>query len=66
MYKHFFKRLLDIIILGVARSIRHLKTNLGKKNAFQKMMRLIDEMEFEGLRDADEIKKWDLAEVVKV
>ncbi|MBR5630386.1 MAG: polysaccharide deacetylase family protein [Bacteroidales bacterium] len=49
-----------------ARYVRHLKTNLGKKNAFQKMMRLIDEMEFVGLRDADEIKKWDLAEVVKV
>lgn len=49
-----------------ARYVRYLKTNLGKKNAFQKMMRLIDEMEFVGLRDADEIKKWDLAEVVKV
>ena len=49
-----------------ARYVRHLKTNLGKKNAFQKMMRLIDEMEFVGLRDADEIKNWDLAEVVKV
>lgn len=49
-----------------ARYVRYLKTNLGKKNAFQKMMRLIDEMEFVGLRDADEIKNWDLAEVVKV
>ena len=49
-----------------ARYVRYLKTNLGKKNAFQKMMRLIDEMEFVGLRVADEIKNWDLAEVVKV
>ena len=37
-----------------ARYVRYLKSNLGKKNAFDKMMRLIDETEFAGLRQADE------------
>lgn len=49
-----------------ARYVRHLKTNLGKKNAFQKMMRLIDDMEFVGLREADEKTNWSLAEVVRL
>ena len=49
-----------------ARYVRHLKTNLGKKNAFQKMMKLIDDMEFVGLPEADEKTNWDLAEVVRV
>lgn len=49
-----------------ARYVRYLKTNLGKKNAFQKMMKLIDDMEFVGLREADEKTNWSLAEVVRL
>ena len=41
-----------------ARYMRYLKSNLGKKNAFGKMMRLIDKMEFVGLRQADEEIYW--------
>ena len=37
-----------------ARYMRYLKSNLGKKNAFDKMMKLMDETEFAGLRQADE------------
>ena len=41
-----------------ARYTRYLKSNLGKKNAFHKMMQLIDEMEFVGLEQADEMMVW--------
>jgi len=41
-----------------ARYVRYVKSNLGKKNAFQKMMRLIDDMKFVGLRQADEVIDW--------
>ena len=41
-----------------ARMTRYVKSNMGKKNAFDKMMRLIDEMEFVGLRQVDEMIEW--------
>ena len=49
-----------------ARYVRYLKSNLGKKNAFQKMMRLIDDMEFVGLQQADREMDWEVAKVVKL
>lgn len=49
-----------------ARYKRYLKTNLGKKNAFQKMMRLIDAVEFVGLQQADKMADWDTAPIVKL
>lgn len=47
-----------------ARYVRYLKSNLGKKNASQKMMRLIDEMVFVNLQQADEVIDWAAAPVV--
>lgn len=49
-----------------ARYVRYLKSNLGKKNAFQKMMRLIDDMGFVGLQQADGEMDWEVAKVVKL
>lgn len=48
------------------RYVRYLKTNLGKKNAFEKMMKLIDVMNFVGLQQADEMIDWNSAPVVKL
>ncbi len=47
-----------------ARYKRYLKSNLGKKNAFQKMMQLIDEMEFVGVQQATEAIEWAAAPIV--
>lgn len=47
-----------------ARYMRYLKSNLGKKNAFDKMMKLIDETEFVGLRQADETIDWSSTAIV--
>lgn len=47
-----------------ARYVRFMKTNLGKKNAFSKMMRLIDDMNFVNLQQADEAIDWTAAPVV--
>lgn len=47
-----------------ARYVRHLKSNLGKKNAFQKMTRLIDKMGFVGIQQADEATDWTIVSVV--
>lgn len=47
-----------------ARYVRFLKSNLGKKNAFGKMMKLIDQTEFVGLQKADDDLEWDIAPVV--
>lgn len=47
-----------------ARYMRYLKSNLGKKNAFDKMMKLMDEMEFVGLRQADEEIDWSSTSIV--
>lgn len=49
-----------------ARYMRYLKSTLGKKNAFQKMMRLIDDTEFVGLQQADKIADWNTAPFVKL
>lgn len=49
-----------------ARYVRYFKANLGKKNAFDKMMKLIDEMRFIGLKQADEAIDWSVAPVVKL
>ncbi len=47
-----------------ARYMRYLKSNLGKKNAFDKMMKLMDETEFIGLRQADEEIDWSSSAIV--
>lgn len=47
-----------------ARYSRYLKSNMGKRNAFQKMMRLIDDMEFAGVQQADETIDWATASIV--
>lgn len=47
-----------------ARYVRYMKTNLGKKNAFSKMMRLIDDMGFVNLQHADEAIDWTTAPIV--
>lgn len=49
-----------------ARMTRYVKSNMGKKNAFDKMMQLIDDMDFIGLHQADGSIDWDLATVVKL
>ena len=49
-----------------ARYVRYLKSNLGKKNAFQKMMRLIDEMEFVNLQQGDDKMNWNTMAIVKI
>jgi polysaccharide deacetylase family protein (PEP-CTERM system associated) len=47
-----------------ARYVRFMKTNVGKKNAFSKMMRLIDDMDFVNLQQAEEAIDWTAAPVV--
>ena len=49
-----------------ARYVRYLKTNLGKKNAFDKMMRLIDEMDFVNLQQGDDKMNWNTKAIVKI
>ncbi len=49
-----------------ARYVRYLKTNLGKKNAFQKMMRLLDDIDFVNLQQVDEAIDWAAAQIVKL
>lgn len=49
-----------------ARYVRYLKSNLGKKNAFQKMMRLIDEMDFVNLQQGEDEMDWNTMIVVKM
>lgn len=49
-----------------ARCMRYVKGNLGKKNALSKMMRLIDEMDFISLIQADEIIDWSTSQIVKL
>lgn len=41
-----------------ARYVRYMKSNLGKKNAFSKMMQLIDEIDFVNLQQADGMVDW--------
>ena len=45
---------------------RHVKNNLGKKGAFEKMMKLVDCNDFIGLQMADEMTDWNIAAVVKL
>lgn len=49
-----------------ARYIRFIKSNLGKKNAFQKMMRLIDGNSFVNLSQADQEIEWSKVPVVTI
>lgn len=49
-----------------ARYMRYLKSNFGKKNAFGKMMKLIDEMEFVGLQQAEERIDWETVPVAQL
>ena len=49
-----------------ARYLRYMKSNLGKKNAFQKLIRLIEEMDFIDLRKADDLIEWDKVPVVRL
>lgn len=46
-----------------ARYVRYMKSNLGKKNAFQKMMRLIGEMVFVNLQQVEEAIDWAVAPI---
>ena len=49
-----------------ARYVCYMKSNLGKKNAFPKMMRLIDETDFVNLQQADSIIDWNSSMIVKL
>lgn len=46
------------------RYMRYVKTNLGKKSAFDKLMKLINKEDFVNLEQADQMIKWDIAPVV--
>ncbi|MBR0176962.1 MAG: polysaccharide deacetylase family protein [Bacteroidales bacterium] len=50
----------------MARYVRYLKSSTGKKTAFQRMMKLIDNMEFVGMQQADCGVDWEVAKVVKL
>jgi hypothetical protein len=41
--------------------LRYIKTNLGKKKAFGKMMELIDTEEFVNLEQAEKMIDWEQA-----
>ena len=45
---------------------RHIKSNLGKKNAFNKMSKLITAYEFQSLKSADKLIEWQNAPVVEL
>lgn len=49
-----------------ARYKHYLKAHVGKKNAFPKMMRLIDRMEFVNLQQVNESLDWQTAPIVKL
>ena len=49
-----------------ARYMRYVKTNLGKKNALNKLMKLITDTEFMDLRRADETIDWSQAPIVRL
>lgn len=49
-----------------ARYMRYIKGNLGKKKALPKMMRLIDDMDFVNLVQADEQIDWSASQIVKL
>ena len=45
---------------------RHIKSNLGKKNAFEKMKSLIQSYDFISIAQADEAIDWESAPIVKL
>ena len=49
-----------------ARYTRYFKSNLGKKNAFSKMMKLIEDIVFVNLEQADGGMDWNASSVVKL
>lgn len=49
-----------------ARCMRYVKGNLGKKQALSKMMRLIDNLDFVNLIQADEAIDWNATQIVKL
>ena len=49
-----------------ARLSRYMKSNLGKKNAFSKMMKLIDVMDFVNLQQADGMMDWTNTPIVSL
>lgn len=49
-----------------ARYSRYIKSNLGKKGAFQKMMELIDSIEFVSIEQADEMISWSTTPIVQM
>lgn len=49
-----------------ARYMRYIKGNLGKKNALSKMMRLINDINFLNLIQADESIDWKASQIVKL
>ncbi len=55
-YEEYFKQSGSLI----NRYMRHLKTNLGKKGAFDKLMKLIDKEDFVNLEQADSMINWDV------
>lgn len=50
----------------MARYMRYLKSNMGKKNSFDKMMKLIDEMDFIGMQHAEMVIDWKSVPLVKL
>ena len=49
-----------------ARYMRYIKGNLGKKNALSKMMKLIDDMDFINLTQANKQIDWNASQIVKL
>lgn len=50
----------------MARYMRYLKSNMGKKNSFDKMMKMIDEMDFIGMQHAEIVIDWKSVPLVKL
>ena len=50
----------------MARYMRYMKSNLGKKKAFQKMMQLIDNTDFVNIQQTDELIIWNNVPVVNL
>lgn len=49
-----------------ARYIRYFKSNIGKKRAMSKMIKLVNQVDFINLLEADNIIDWDIAPIVKM
>jgi polysaccharide deacetylase family protein (PEP-CTERM system associated) len=59
-YERYFKEKGSL----AARLMRHIKSNLGKKNAFSKMMKIVDYTSFVDLNQADELIDWDSSPII--